>query len=55
MEERLAQLREEFAVGRRQIEALEVKKAELRETLLRIAGAIQILEEILSSRAPSTS
>ncbi len=55
MEERLTQLREEFARGRRELEALEARVIEVRETLLRIAGAIQVLEELMAAKAPATS
>lgn len=44
--ERLGQLREERARGERQLELLDRHRAELRDTLLRIAGAIQVLEEL---------
>jgi chromosome segregation ATPase len=44
---RLAELREEFAKGKKRIDELEAEAAELRHTLLRISGAIQVLQEEL--------
>jgi hypothetical protein len=45
---RLDELREELAKGRRRAAALDVERDELRDTLLRIAGAAQVLEELLA-------
>jgi len=45
LEKRLAELKAEFASGQKVIVELETKQANLRDTLLRISGAIQILEE----------
>ncbi|RVU33971.1 hypothetical protein EOI86_22870 [Hwanghaeella grinnelliae] len=44
---RLAELREEYARGETMLSQLESEAAGLRERLLRISGAIQVLEEIL--------
>jgi len=44
--ERLAELRSEQQAGKRLLLTLERKQQECRETLLRIAGAIQVLEEL---------
>jgi hypothetical protein len=44
---RIDTLREELAKGRRRATALEAEREELRETVLRISGAIQVLEELL--------
>ncbi len=48
LEQRLKQLKAEFDAGQKMLAELEVKKTELRETLLRIKGAIQIIEEKLA-------
>ena len=48
LEERLQQLRQEFESGQRILADHEAKQAELRQTLLRISGAIQVLEELLA-------
>jgi prefoldin subunit 5 len=44
--DRLHTLRQEFEKGRQQLESLDAQRAELRDTLLRIGGAIQALDEI---------
>jgi prefoldin subunit 5 len=46
MNQRLDQLRAEYNVGRQQLQQLDRKRQQLRDTLLRISGAIQVLEEI---------
>ncbi|WP_424097822.1 hypothetical protein [Moorena producens] len=48
LEQRLASLKTEFESGQKILTDLEVKKAKLTETLLRISGAIQVLEEMLA-------
>jgi prefoldin subunit 5 len=45
LEKRLAELKAEFETGQKQLEALENQANTLRQTLLRISGAIQVLEE----------
>lgn len=47
MEQRLQQLRNEYETGQKMLADLEAKQLNLRETLLRINGAIQVLEEVL--------
>jgi len=46
IEARLAELRAEFETGQRLLAELDEKREKLRESLLRIAGAIQVLEEM---------
>jgi predicted nuclease with TOPRIM domain len=48
LQKRLAELHAEYESGQKMLTALETKQANLRETLLRIVGAIQVLEEELS-------
>lgn len=48
LEQRLTQLKAEFEAGQKQLGDLEAQANALRSTLLRIAGAIQVLEEELS-------
>lgn len=43
---RLAELRQEFETGQRMLAELDEKREKLRESMLRIAGAIQVLEEM---------
>ncbi|MEP0916876.1 hypothetical protein NC981_08600 [Leptolyngbya sp. DQ-M1] len=49
MEQRLQQLRNEYETGQKMLVDLEAKQLNLRETLLRIDGAIQVLEEVLET------
>jgi septal ring factor EnvC (AmiA/AmiB activator) len=49
LEQRLKQLKAEFEAGQKMLADLEAKQASVRETLLRISGAIQVLEEELAS------
>ena len=48
LEKRLAELKAEFESGQKVMAEYEAKIANLRDTLLRISGAIQILEEEIS-------
>ena len=48
LQERLKALKQEFTTGQSRLQELEIQQAHLRETLLRISGAIQVLEELLS-------
>lgn len=45
---RLEELRREFEMGQQRLNDLEGQAAQLRQTMLRISGAIQVLEEILA-------
>ncbi len=47
---RLAQLRDEFEKGQAMLRETELKQAQLAETLMRISGAIQVLEELTGER-----
>lgn len=51
IEQRLQQLKTEYESGQRMLAELTEKEAQLRQTMLRITGAIQVLEELL--KAPS--
>lgn len=46
---RLAQLQREYQVGEGRLQELLRQESALRETLLRISGAVQVLEEVLAS------
>jgi hypothetical protein len=52
LERRLAELRAEFESGQKMLAELEAKQANLRDTLLRISGALQVLQEELDRAAP---
>jgi predicted nuclease with TOPRIM domain len=51
IEKRLRDLRVEFESGQKMLADLEVKQSNLRNTLLRISGAIQVLEEALGQES----
>jgi len=48
LQARLETLREEFVNGEQKLADLTAQTAQLRDTLLRISGAIQVLEEELA-------
>lgn len=48
MRARLTQLKGEYENGEARLRAMLQQEASLRETLLRISGAIQVLEELLA-------
>jgi predicted nuclease with TOPRIM domain len=47
--QRLAELKAEYESGHQMLAELEAREANLNETLLRISGAIQVLEELLGA------
>jgi hypothetical protein len=51
LETRLKELRTEYDTGQKQVQQLERQLLLLRETLLRIGGAILVLEEVLSTQS----
>jgi hypothetical protein len=54
LEQRLQALKAEFEAGQKMLADLEAQQARLRETLLRISGAIQVLEELLAAAPPDS-
>lgn len=48
LQARLEELKREFETGQARLRELEAEQAYTRETLLRISGAIQVLEEALA-------
>jgi prefoldin subunit 5 len=50
--ERLDELRAELQKGREELARLDARRAELRDTMLRISGAIQVLEELAEDEQP---
>ncbi len=51
LEQRLKELRSEFESGQRTLAEMETKQMNLRNTMLRISGAIQVLEEELAKES----
>jgi len=51
MKERLARLRLEYEKGRQELAALERRRQQVETTLLRISGAIQVLEELMATES----
>ena len=52
IQSRIAVLKSEFETGQAKLQELEMQQSRIRETLLRISGAIQVLEEMLASNKP---
>jgi hypothetical protein len=52
VERRLGELRSELETGRTMLAELDARRAELQQTLLRIGGAVQVLEELLGADTP---
>ncbi|HEY9674486.1 MAG TPA: hypothetical protein V6D11_23810 [Waterburya sp.] len=52
LEQRLKDLKAEFEYGKEMLADLEAKQANVRDTLLRLSGAIQVLEELLAGAQP---
>ncbi len=53
IESRLKQLRAEYQNGQQMLQEFQQKQGNLEQTLLRIAGAIQVLEELIASAKPT--
>ena len=51
LEQRLRELKVEYEAGQKMLAELEAKQTMLRETLWRVSGAIQVLEEELARAA----
>ena len=52
-ERRVSELKAELQKGQQVLAELEARQADLRQTLLRISGAIQVLEELLAGTEPA--
>ncbi len=52
LEQRLSELKAEFEAGQKMLAELEAKQVNIQQTLLRISGAIQVLEELLAQPTP---
>lgn len=53
VEQRQEELQAEIAKGHQQLEALEQRRLEIEQTMLRLSGAVQVLNELLDTSAPS--
>ena len=54
MDQRLLELRRELEKGQQEMARLDRQRQELRDTMLRISGAIQVIEELLAQQAPAS-
>jgi len=48
VQERIQQLKSELQKGQQEMARLDQQRQQLRDTMLRIAGAVQVLEELLA-------
>jgi hypothetical protein len=55
LQARLEALKREFETGQARLRELESQEIYVRETILRISGAIKVLEEVLSGSAEETA
>jgi hypothetical protein len=53
LQSRLDALRKEFEIGQAELQKIENQRIYLHETMLRIGGAIQVLEELLAEGKPA--
>jgi predicted nuclease with TOPRIM domain len=53
LQTRLEELKKEFETGQNRLRELEAETAYVRETMLRISGAIQVLEQMLQESEQS--
>jgi len=51
LEQRLTELRNELVAGQKMSNELDAKRLELQTTMLRITGAIQVIEEVLQGES----
>jgi len=54
LEKRLATLKSEYETGQKMLAELEQKSNKLEATMLRISGAIQVIEELLAIESDKT-
>jgi prefoldin subunit 5 len=53
LEQRVSELKAEQEKGQHMLAEIDARQAELRQTLIRISGAIQVLEELLGGPGAS--
>ncbi|MEW1913736.1 hypothetical protein AB0442_35815 [Kitasatospora sp. NPDC085895] len=54
MNSRLTELEQEFLKGENRLRALLQEEADLRQTLIRISGAVQVLQELVAGHGTAT-
>ncbi|WP_327343090.1 hypothetical protein [Streptomyces europaeiscabiei] len=54
IEKRVCELETEYREGQRMLADLEAKQADLQQTVLRISGALQVLNELLAAENAGT-
>ncbi len=54
LEQRLDELKAEFESGQNMLDDLRQRQKHLEETLLRISGAIQVIEEVIAQESQPT-
>jgi hypothetical protein len=54
LEKRLDELKTEYDQGEKMLSDLEARREQVRQTLLRISGAVQILEELLKEEGAAS-
>ncbi|MDA0166821.1 hypothetical protein OM076_41555 [Solirubrobacter ginsenosidimutans] len=52
---RLEELRSELALGERRLQELDRERLDVQQTLLRIAGAVQVLQELLDEESAASN
>jgi hypothetical protein len=52
---RLVELRSEWKTGQQRLDTIETERQQVRDTMLRISGAIQVLEELSGEGAAPNS
>ena len=52
---KLLELKQEWETGQRRLAALDAQRQDIRDTLLRIAGAIQVMQELLGEAVEEPS
>ncbi|ROO61559.1 hypothetical protein EDC02_3499 [Micromonospora sp. Llam0] len=51
--QRVAELEAELRAGQQMLAEVEARRADIQQTLLRITGAIQVLNELLAAKSPT--
>jgi hypothetical protein len=54
LEKRLDELKTEYEQGEKMLSDLDARREQVRQTLLRISGAVQVLEELLTEEGAAS-